>query len=75
MSDASVDKKRKWARTVYDQLQQEGLLADGNRLVFHAGRDYYDELLPLLKDTPVQVETPTDGLPYGKTLAWYNERI
>lgn len=75
LSGASVDKKRKWARTVYEQLQQEGLLADGNRLVFHAGRDYYDELLPLLEDTPVQVETPTDGLQYGKTLAWYNERI
>lgn len=35
----------------------------------------YDELLPLLEDTPVQFETPTDGLKYGETLAWYNERI
>jgi hypothetical protein len=75
LSGASVDRKREWSQTVYDQLQQEGILGDGNRLVFHAGRDYYDELLPLLEDTPVQVETPTDGLQYGKTLAWYNERI
>lgn len=75
LSGASVDKKREWSRTIYDQLQEEGLLAEGNRLVFHAGRDYYDELLPLLEAAPVQVETPTDGLQYGKTLAWYNERI
>lgn len=75
LSGASVDTKREWSQTVYDQLQQEGLLADGNRLVFHAGRDYYDELLPLLDDTPVQTETPTDGLQFGETLSWYNERI
>lgn len=75
LSGASVDTKREWSRTIYDQLQREGLLADGNRLVFHAGRDYYDELLPLLDDTPVQTETPTDGLQFGETLSWYNERI
>lgn len=75
LSGASVDRKRKWSQTVFDQLQEEGLLADGNRLVFHAGRNYYDELLPLLDDTPVQTETPTDGLQFGETLSWYNERI
>ncbi|WP_259519463.1 DUF6884 domain-containing protein [Halanaeroarchaeum sp. HSR-CO] len=75
LSGASVDKKRNWAQTVYDQLQENNLLADGNRLVFHAGRDYYDELLPLLVDAQVNVETPTDGLRFGETLAWYNERI
>lgn len=75
LSGASVAKKREWSRTVFDQLQESDLLVDGNRLVFHAGRDYYDELLPPLDDTPVQTETPTDGLQYGKTLAWYNDRI
>jgi len=75
LSGAPVDRKREWSRTVYDQLQEEGLLADGNRLVFHAGRDYYDELLPLLEDTPVDSETPTDGLQFGETLAWYNEHL
>ncbi|WP_338738554.1 DUF6884 domain-containing protein [Haloplanus salilacus] len=75
LSGAPVGKKREWSRTIYDQLQQQGLLADGNRLVFHAGRDYYDELLPLLDDAPVDTETPTDGLQFGETLAWYNDRI
>lgn len=75
LSGAPVDRKREWSRTVFDQLQGEGLLREGNRLVFHAGRDYYDELLPLLDDAPVDTETPTDGLQFGETLAWYNERI
>lgn len=75
LSGASVDTKREWSRTIYNQLRREDLLTDGNRLVFHAGRDYYDELLPLLDETPVQTERPTDGLQFGETLAWYNDQI
>lgn len=75
LSGASVDRKREWSQTVYEQLRENNLLADGNRLVLHAGRDYYTELLPLLDGDQADVETPTDGLRYGETLAWYNERI
>jgi hypothetical protein len=75
LSGAPVARKREWAQTVSDQLETEGLLKDDNRLVFHAGRDYYTEILPLLEETPVDVETPTDGLQFGKTLAWYNDHL
>jgi hypothetical protein len=75
LSGAPIDRKREWAETVFEQLRSEGLLVTGNRLVFHAGRDYYDELLPLLAETGVGVAVPTDGLRYGETLAWYNERL
>ena len=75
LSGASIDRKREWASTVFEQLRAEGVWEDGNRLVFHAGRDYHDELHPLLADTPVTVAVPTDGLQYGETLAWYNDRL
>jgi hypothetical protein len=75
LSGASVDRKQEWSQSVYEQLRENNLLADRNRLVFHAGRDYYDQLLPLFGDTGVDIETPTDGLRYGETLAWYNDRI
>jgi hypothetical protein len=75
LSGDSVDRKRKWAETVSGQLRAEGVLVDGNRLVFHAGRDYYDELRPLLADTAVEIVVPTDGLRFGETLAWYNDRL
>ncbi|MDZ5810357.1 hypothetical protein U4E84_03185 [Halorubrum sp. AD140] len=75
LSGTRVARKREWAKTVYGQLEAEGLLGDGNRLVFHAGRDYYSELIPLLEDKPVDVEIPTDGLKFGETLAWYNEHL
>jgi len=75
LSGARVARKHEWAKTVYDQIEAEGLLDDGNRLIFHAGRDYYSELISLLENTAVEVETPTDGLQFGETLAWYNERL
>lgn len=75
LTGATTTRKREWAQTVYRQLEAEGLLTDSTQLVFHAGRDYYDELLPLLEADPVETKTPTDGLRYGETLAWYNDRL
>ncbi|MFD1572071.1 DUF6884 domain-containing protein [Halorubrum laminariae] len=75
LSGASADTKREWAETVFEQLREEGLLGDGNRLVFHAGRDYHEELTPLLSETGAEFSVPTDGLQFGETLAWYNDRI
>jgi hypothetical protein len=70
LSGPSVDRKRKWSQTVYEQLRENNLLDDGNQLVLHAGRDHYGELLSLPDSDQVDVETPTDGLRYGETLAW-----
>ncbi|MYL18202.1 hypothetical protein GLW36_16345 [Halorubrum terrestre] len=75
LNGASVDTKREWAETVFEQLREEGLLGDGNRIVFHAGRDYHEELTPRLSETSVEFSVPTDGLQFGETLAWYNDRI
>jgi hypothetical protein len=71
----SEDEQEAWARTVFDQLQEERAIQDGNLLVFHTGRDYYDLLTPLLEETGVETELPTEGLRLGETLTWYNERL
>lgn len=75
LKEISTEEKREWAQTVHAQLEDARLIAEGNTFVFHAGRDYYDQLIPLLEEDPVEVETPTDGLQLGPTLAWYNERL
>lgn len=75
LSGAPIDRKREWSAAVFEQLEDEGLLTRDHRLVFHAGRDYVDELRPLLAETPVAVQTPTDGLRFGETLSWYNDRL
>ena len=75
LNNAGVEERREWSRAVVGQLRKRDLLAEGNTLVIHAGKAYYEELLPLLHDEPVDVEIPTEGLRMGETLSWYNERI
>ncbi|OYR59485.1 hypothetical protein DJ83_12665 [Halorubrum ezzemoulense] len=75
LSGGPIDTKREWAETVFEQLHTEGLLGESNRFVFHAGRDYHEEPTPLLSETSAEFSVPTDGLQFGETLAWYNDRI
>ena len=75
LSGARVAKRREWAERVADQLDAQGLLSEEVTLVFHAGKDYYEELLPLIKETGVSVEIPTEGLGIGEKQAWYKERL
>jgi hypothetical protein len=75
LSGARVATKREWAKRVADQLDEQGLLSEDVRLVFHAGKDYYGELLPLIENGRVSIEIPTEGLYIGEKKAWYKERI
>jgi hypothetical protein len=75
LSGARVSKRRDWAEMVADQMEEDLLLSDGTTLVLHAGKDYYDELLPLIENTGVSVEIPTEGLGIGEKQAWYKERL
>jgi hypothetical protein len=75
LSGARVAKRREWAEKLADQMEQEGLLSDDITLVLHAGKDYYKELLPLIEDTGVSVEIPTEGLGIGEKQGWYKKRL
>jgi len=75
LSGARKARKREWAEKVAEQLEDEGLLSEDITLVLHAGKDYYGELLPLIQDTEVSIEIPTEGLYIGEKKAWYKERI
>ncbi|MBX0305699.1 DUF6884 domain-containing protein [Haloarcula salinisoli] len=75
LSGAPVARKREWADQVAAQLAEHGLLSEDVTLVLHAGKDYYEELLPRIEDSGVTVEIPTEGLAIGETQAWYNEQL
>ena len=75
LAGARVATKREWSETVFEQLRSAGLLEAGKTLVFHAGRAYYEELLPLLEETAVSVQFPVEGLMIGERLSWYNEQL
>lgn len=75
LSGARVATKREWAEQVAEQLDGQELLSENVTLVFHAGKDYYEELLPHIKDRTVSVEIPTESLYIGEKKAWYKERL
>jgi hypothetical protein len=68
-------RKRKCAEEVAEQLGEKGLLSDETTLVLHAGEDYYGELLRLIEDRDVSVETPTEDLYIGERKAWHKEGL
>jgi hypothetical protein len=75
LSGANKAKKQEWSSDVAEQLEKEELLSEDITLVLHAGKDYYEELLPLIEDSGVDVKIPTEGLYIGEKKAWYKERI
>ena len=75
LTGARVARKREWSQAVYEDLEEAGLLESDITLVFHAGKAYYEELLPLLEDHDVTIEIPTEGLLIGERLSWYNQHL
>lgn len=74
VTDYFAEQRREWAEEVYCQLSKRGLLDSETTFVVHAGKVYYEYLLPYLEDHDCDVEIPTEGLQIGETMAWYNER-
>lgn len=75
LSGARKATKQEWAERIAEQLEIEGLLSEDVTLVLHAGKDYYEELLPLIEESGVAIEIPTEGMYIGERLSWYRERI
>lgn len=67
-------RRREWASVVADELEEGGLLRSDTVLVIHAGRDYYEELVPLLEAFDGEVRLPLEGLGIGERLQWYDDR-
>lgn len=75
LTGARVDRKREWSKETFQQLDSARLLEPDTVLVFHAGKAYYEELLPLLEETEMTLRFPVEGLMIGERLGWYNERL
>lgn len=57
---AKVAERREWAETVTEQLHDEDILTPGVELAVHAGKAYYEYLLPLVDSEVSSVSIPTD---------------
>lgn len=75
LRDATAAEKRDWAERVNAQLEEAGIYDGEPVLVIHAGRDYYEALLPLFESRGLSVEIPTEGLGIGEKNAWYMDEL
>lgn len=74
LNNASVDERRRWSRSVLDQLHQEMGELDGTTFEIHAGRDYYDwGLAEGLRTAGAIVTLPLEGLTLGQRLRYYSQ--
>lgn len=74
LNDANKADREYWARTVVHQMELQRLFTSETRLIFHAGKPYYESILKHIPDK-VEVDIPTLGLRIGETLSWYNDHL
>lgn len=75
LTGASIAEREAWATRTRRDLLDADLLGANVTLVFHAGRAYTEPLADAVVPQVEAVQIPTEGLPIGETLAWYNDRL
>ena len=76
LKNAGVAERRAWADDIVDDMVSEGFIDESVKIVVHAGKDYYEQLVPKLEAVEhVEVVIPTKGLAFGETLSWYKARV
>ena len=67
--------KKQWAERVYKQLNAKLEFQEINEVCFHAGMDYRENLIPILRREGARIHVPLEGLRQGQQLQWYNNRL
>jgi len=66
--------RKKWAEKVFHQMKKRLKFQDIDKVFFHAGKKYREQLIPKLENMGIRCEIPLEGLGIGKQKAWYKER-
>lgn len=67
--------KMQWAERVYTQLKDKYDFNENSEIFFHAGMDYRENLIPILRREGARIQVPLEGLRQGQQLQWYNNRL
>lgn len=73
LNDMNSQQRREWTEKVFNQMKSRMRLKDFDKVFFHAGKKYREELIPRLENIGVKCETPLKHLGIGKQKAWYKE--
>jgi hypothetical protein len=75
VNEHDKSENREWAEWIKNELAEKGILSEDVTLVIHAGKDYYEELIPLVEEEGVTTEIPTKGKFIGETKKWYKDQL
>lgn len=67
-------RKREWATQTYSALKAMPEYQSATNVLWLAGKDYYGELLPLVRGDDKICELPLVRLPQGKQRQWLQQR-
>ena len=65
--------RKEWTEKVFNQMERRLRFEEFDRVFFHAGKKYREELIRKLENIGVKCETPLKHLGIGKQKAWYKE--
>lgn len=72
LKNMGVRAKREWAQRVMRQIEEKLDIDEIDSVYIHAGKDYREYLVPLLKGR-ASVYVPLKGLSFGQQLQWYDK--
>ena len=73
LNDMNSRQRKQWTETVFRQMRSRLKLEDFDKVFFHAGKMYREQLIPKLEEIGNKCETPLKHLGIGKQKAWYKE--
>jgi hypothetical protein len=72
---ASRSERRRWSEMVHDQLQRAPEYKEARCILWFAGENYRENLLPLVNADGKTCRVPMTGLPQGEQLAWLRAHL
>jgi len=71
LNDMSSQQRKEWAETIFNQMKSRLRLEDFDKVFFHAGKKYREQLISKLENMDIQCEVPLKHLGIGQQKAWY----
>lgn len=73
LNDMSSKETEGWSEKVFNQMKTRLDLKEFDKVFFHTGKKYRQNLIPKLEKIGIKCEVPLKNLGIGKQKAWYKE--
>lgn len=73
LNDMSSKETEGWSEKVFNQMKTRLDVKEFDKVFFHTGKKYRQNLIPKLEKIGIKCEVPLKNLGIGKQKAWYKE--